>query len=311
MKWADEKAAVIAALKEKGYTDEKQKDVFQLIDPNNPMIPTVNLKSQPKSGEHTPVYFINTEDLEGDYLQDINGQLGAAKQLIRNAKNKLETEQKETKKPEPKPKKQSRTEESATVVVRPPHTDVTISGPSGLSVSLVQELINPLATVEESKFFIELCKSQNLNPFIGEAYLIKYGSKAATYVVGKDAHLRRAEEQQSFNGFKAGIIIQDSNGVLEEREGNFYIKDDEILVGGWAEVHRKDIEMYFISKVPLNEYIGRKSDGAPNKMWATKPATMIRKVALVQALREAFIGLLGGMYDISEIQDIGNVEVIE
>ena len=110
MKWTDEKAAIIAALKEIGYTDEKQNDVFQLIDPNNPMIPTVNLKSQPKSGEHIPVYFINTEDLEGEYLQDVNGQLGAAKQLIRNAKNKLEAEQKEAKpepsKPQAKPEKQ-------------------------------------------------------------------------------------------------------------------------------------------------------------------------------------------------------------
>ncbi len=46
-------------------------------------------------------------------------------------------------------------------------------------------------------------------------------------------------------------------------------------------------------------------------MWNTKPGTMIRKVALVQVLREMYIGLLGGMYDISEIEDIGDVEVIE
>ena len=34
--------------------------------------------------------------------------------------------------------------------------------------------------------------------------------------------------------------------------------------------------------------------------WASKPATMIRKVALVQALREAFPEDLQGMYSIEE-----------
>ena len=36
-------------------------------------------------------------------------------------------------------------------------------------------------------------------------------------------------------------------------------------------------------------------------MWAKMPATMIRKVALMQALREAFADDLAGMYDSSEM----------
>ena len=40
-----------------------------------------------------------------------------------------------------------------------------------------------------------------------------------------------------------------------------------------------------------------------NSQWAKKPATMIRKVALVQALREAFPKSFGGMY-IAEEQGI-------
>jgi hypothetical protein len=35
--------------------------------------------------------------------------------------------------------------------------------------------------------------------------------------------------------------------------------------------------------------------------WAKIPATMIRKVALVQALREAFPSDLGGCYDSAEM----------
>ena len=42
--------------------------------------------------------------------------------------------------------------------------------------------------------------------------------------------------------------------------------------------------------------MGRKKDGSVNSQWSGKSATMIRKVALVQALREAFPARLGGMY---------------
>ena len=38
----------------------------------------------------------------------------------------------------------------------------------------------------------------------------------------------------------------------------------------------------------LEEYIGLKKDGTPNRFWKEKPATMIEKVAIVHAKREAF-----------------------
>ena len=50
----------------------------------------------------------------------------------------------------------------------------------------------------------------------------------------------------------------------------------------------------------MEEYAGRKKDGSMNGQWSKKPATMIRKVALVQALREAFPKALGGMYTAEE-----------
>ena len=50
----------------------------------------------------------------------------------------------------------------------------------------------------------------------------------------------------------------------------------------------------------MEEYAGRKKDGSLNGQWSKKPATMIRKVALVQALREAFPKALGGLYTAEE-----------
>lgn len=42
-------------------------------------------------------------------------------------------------------------------------------------------------TDQEIVMFMNLCKFQHLNPFLREAYLIKYGSQPATIVTGKSA----------------------------------------------------------------------------------------------------------------------------
>ena len=47
--------------------------------------------------------------------------------------------------------------------------------------------------------------------------------------------------------------------------------------------------------------MGKKRDGTPSGQWAKMPGTMIRKVAMVHALREAFPEDFGGMYDSSEM----------
>jgi hypothetical protein len=75
----------------------------------------------------------------------------------------------------------------------------------------------------------------------------------------------------------------------------------ETIIGGWAEVYRKDRQHSTRVEVSFEEYAARKKDGSLNSQWSKKPATMIRKVAVVQALREAFPTNLGGMYSAEEV----------
>ena len=49
---------------------------------------------------------------------------------------------------------------------------------------------NGAVTDQEVLMFIELCKAQKLNPFIREAYLIKFGTSPANIVVGKDVFVK-------------------------------------------------------------------------------------------------------------------------
>ncbi len=157
------------------------------------------------------------------------------------------------------------------------------------------------ASMQEIVMFINLCKFNGLNPWLREAYCIKYGNEPATMVTGKEAFEKRAENHPQHDGHRAGIIVYDEEtGELTYRVGAFYITGEKI-VGGWAEVYRKDQRQSTRVEVPFDEYAGRKKDGTLNRQWAAKPATMIRKVALVQALREAFPQTFGGMYDADEV----------
>lgn len=157
-------------------------------------------------------------------------------------------------------------------------------------------------TDQEVMMFMTLCKYQHLNPFLREAYLVKYGNSPATIVTGKDTFTKRAERNPLYKGKKAGIIIINRNGEVEEREGTFRLPEEQI-VGGWATIYIDGKEPEY-NTVSFDEYVGRKKDGTLNSQWASRPATMIRKVAVVQALREAFPNEFGAMYSPEEM---GNV----
>jgi len=178
--------------------------------------------------------------------------------------------------------------------------------PIDLTVETIIKYINPKATEQEAYVFMQLCQARGLNPFTGDAYLVKYDHvSAATMIVGKSAFLKRAQAHPQYNGFEAGIIVKDEIGTIERRTGSFILPTEELL-GGWAKAHRKDVEHPAEAEVTFEEYVGKKGNGEINKMWSSKPATMIRKVPLVQVLREAFAAELSGMYVREEI-DMGEV----
>ena len=181
-----------------------------------------------------------------------------------------------------------------------------------ISPNLIKKYLvngNGAVTDQEVMMFLSLCKFQKLNPFLREAYLIKYGNQPATIVTGKEALQKRAMRNPNYAGLEAGVVVSfPETGQMENRVGTIVL-DGEDLVGGWAKVYVKGWEHPLTVTVAFNEYVGRKSNGEINSQWATKPATMIRKVALVQALREAFPEDLAGMYAAEEVGAAGDLPV--
>lgn len=172
-----------------------------------------------------------------------------------------------------------------------------------LTPSIVQNYIvgtDAQITMPEFKFFTELCRARKLNPFLKEAYCIKFGKNPAQIVVGKDAVLKRAILNPAYDGMESGIIVLTTKGEVIERKGTFKLPTEQ-LVGGWATVYRKNWAHPTYCSVSFDEVAQKKSDGNLNSNWATKGATMVEKVAKVRALRETFIEDLGGMYEAEEM----------
>lgn len=151
--------------------------------------------------------------------------------------------------------------------------------------------------------FMAKCQARHLNPLAGDAYMTAYKNKKtgrveASVIVSKDYFVRTATQQPGYDGIKAGIVVWDKRaGDMRYREGTIYSKAQEQLVGGWAEVYDKCRSHPSRAEVSLEEYDQHRS------LWLSKPATMIRKVALVQALREAYPGAYGGIYDRDEMPE--------
>lgn len=184
----------------------------------------------------------------------------------------------------------------------------------GMKIRLTPEIVKnylvsgnkEAVSMQELAMFMNLCKYSQLNPWVKEAYCIKYGSEPATMVVGKEAFQKRAEANPNYDGSEAGIVVLDKSEEVVYRKGTMKLPGDE-LIGGYAEVWRKDRTHSTRIEVSFDEYAGRKKDGSLNGQWSKKPATMIRKVALVQALRETFPSAFGGMY-VAEEQGVEEPE---
>ncbi|WP_440952056.1 phage recombination protein Bet [Methanococcoides sp. FTZ1] len=265
----------------------------------NYVIYVVNFKNQEYyKFDGTNVY--HDDDPEDQVLSDIH-------QLIQSALN----DQPESSDDERRDSNDA-TDQSAQEVpseikdVTIPNKNIVTAPNPDLTSENIRQYLCPTATDQEIFMFLQLCEHRKLNPFIKEAYLIKYNNSPATLVVGKDSFTKKAEDNPAFDGFEAGIIVKSNKADTEEdyffeatrREGTFMMKGEELL-GGWAKVYRKDRSIPFVAEVSMAEYNTGKSS------WAKIPATMIRKVALVQALREAFPSDLGGCYDSSEMDQAG------
>jgi phage recombination protein Bet len=181
------------------------------------------------------------------------------------------------------------------------------NGQVQLDIDIVRNVIakgNNISDMEVYSF-VKLCQYQKLNPFLGEAHLIKYGD-SAQMVVGIDVFTNRLDEHPLCEGWTAGLILLKDNNVTE-RTGTFYLKNHgEQIVGAWFKAQRSDWKREFEWSVTFSEfykeYYDKKTQKTkPMKNWAEMPATMIVKCVIASGARKLFTKDFKGVYSSEEI----------
>ncbi len=176
--------------------------------------------------------------------------------------------------------------------------EVTDMSGTKMSISFdeVREFLCPSISSAEFNILMNICRMMHLNPFAKDVYIIKYDKNSpAQYVISKDAFMKAAAADPAYDGMESGVVVKKSDGTIEYRSGALYDPEDEKLLGGWAQVYRKDRKIPDRAEVTFREYDKGKST------WKEIPGTMIEKVATAQALRRAFPNGMSGIYTEDEI----------
>ncbi len=169
-----------------------------------------------------------------------------------------------------------------------------------LSIEVMKRILPELKKAKDDEIlnFALRCSAMGLNPLI-DVHNVSFGdTDVLTPIIKKDYYLQNAQLKADYRGFKAGVVVATEKGEIIEREGTIVASSEELL-GGWAKVLTEKRGEYYVS-VSIEEYQMKKLDGSVNKMWRSKSGTMIRKVALSQALRDAY-PIFSGTYSEEEI----------
>ncbi len=176
-----------------------------------------------------------------------------------------------------------------------------------LSLKEIREIYAPKANENEFKAFVGLGRATGLNPFLREIWLIKYGDAPASIFVGRDGFRKSAQANPNYDYHHVDAVYSNDefryilrDGEIEHRQ-NF--KDRGSLVGAYCIAQRKGASKPIYVFVELKEYNTGKSN------WASKPATMIKKVAEAQCLRMAFQELFAGSYGDGEMDREREIDI--
>jgi len=176
-----------------------------------------------------------------------------------------------------------------------------------LTMSMVKKYLvtgnRELVTTQELIFFMQLCKARKLNPFLREAYLIKYSPSEAAQIITSIQRIRAdAMAHPLCQGWQTGLIFWDTekneqietSGIVPRSKE----KDRYELLGAFFEAQPKNWTMPYRLEVNLSSYIKKTKSGDITAFWKPdKQPFMIMKVCESQGLRNLFQNDAGaGMY---------------
>lgn len=161
-------------------------------------------------------------------------------------------------------------------------------GYSPEEVAVIQSNVAKNTTATELAYFINVCKTMQLNPFNKEVWCYKDNRGNLLIFAGRDGFLAKAQKNHLFNGIRScEVRLNDEfeldvpNGVIHHRIKKATTKQRGEILGAYAIVFRKEGE-------PTVEWADMETYDKKGSAWKSHPEEMIKKVAETHALKKAF-----------------------
>lgn len=190
---------------------------------------------------------------------------------------------------------------SENALVIPNNEQLSISdnfGYTAAEVAVIQNTVAKGTSKVELAYFINVCKSVGLNPFIKEIWCYKDAKGNLLVFAGRDGFLAKAQTNPFFNGIRSSEVCKNdvfkidiaNNKIIHE----YGLEDRGDIVGAYAIAFRKNGE-------PTIEFVDFKFYNKGYNTWKTHPSEMIKKVAETHALKKAFgVSGIQSEYDFKE-----------
>ena len=153
-------------------------------------------------------------------------------------------------------------------------------------IAVVRNTTAKGTTDSELAYFLSVCKSVELNPFMKEIWCYKDNKGNVLVFAGRDGFLKRAQQSNLWNGMTSFEVCvndffeMDVSKALVTHKPAF--KDRGAIVGAYAIVKPKGCDLATVEWADISVYDKKQFT------WQTHKAEMIKKVAEIHALKKAF-----------------------
>jgi len=152
-------------------------------------------------------------------------------------------------------------------------------------IGVIQKNVAKNTTLAELAYFLNVCKTMELNPFNKEVWCYKDNRGNMIVMAGRDGMLAKAQKHPLFNGIRSCEVCENDKFEMDVAKAEVTHKPDfknrGAIIGAYAFVFRKGGE-------PTIEWADFKMYNKGYNTWKTHPSEMIKKVAEAHALKKAF-----------------------
>lgn len=161
-----------------------------------------------------------------------------------------------------------------------------LTGYKSEEISIIHNTIAKGTTSTELSYFLSVCKTVGLNPFMKEIWCYKDGKGNLLVFAGRDGFLKKAQQDKLWNGMLSFEVCANDEFEMNVHEAKVIhkpaFKNRGEIIGAYAIIKPKGCEL------PTIEWAEMKTYNKGYSVWKSDPAAMIKKVAETHALKKAF-----------------------